>query len=143
MAAIQHILFFRGQRFGDVVKMEPDNLVLTPPVAQVGLFQSVAGLNSDSVNMQYGLVVTIHLTRYTIFDFTQDAAAIQRLQGLRGNLEIKEVVPDPPLEVVRILGENWILAFVPRPAIAEGHGGRLVQSWPLRFVGDSSLQHFV
>ncbi|MFH1417260.1 MAG: hypothetical protein ABII12_03120 [Planctomycetota bacterium] len=137
MAAIPTLLYFRGQVLGDgIVKMEPDNLAATPPVAQVGLFQESAGLNGDSINMQYGLVVTIHLARYSPIEFARDITAIQRLQGLQGNLEIKVDGS------VQCRGLDWFLMFAPRPAILDGFGGRFVQEWPLRFAGDSGLQFF-
>lgn len=137
MAAIPTLLYFRGQVIGDgVVKMEPDTLALTPPVAQVGLFQAAAGLNGDSINLQYGLVVTIHLARYSTTDFARDVTAIQQLQGLKGNLEIRVDGS------IKCTGWDWFLTFAPRPAIHPGHGGRFVQEWPLRFAGDSALQFF-
>lgn len=124
-------LHFRNQQIGSqVITHWPTDAPQTPPVDQPGLYQAAGSLNSDSVNMLYGLSVTLFVSNTSRFTAAADVAAIRQLAGLRGIVLLKEAGTTKVMT-----DDTWILREVAGGELAAGYGGRLTMDLTLLFAG--------
>lgn len=130
-------LLFNGLAIGDhFLKVETANVTLTPPVRRTGLFQDFAAINSDSRNLLHARRFFVALKRADNLDLDQAISQVQELQGLVGDITIKDDI------TLKMLCMEWTIEIVSAPGLREGFGGRFAQQLVITAIGDMAPQYF-
>jgi len=130
-------LYFKNYAIGDhFLKVEPVNVILTPPVRRTGLFQDTAAVNSDSRNLLHARRFFVALKRADNLTLDQAISQIEELQGLVGDITIQET------STLKMLCDSWSIDLVSVPNLPEGFGGRLARQLVITAIGESAPQYF-
>lgn len=129
------LLYFNGQPLGDhLVLYRPASVLQTPPAVGTGFLQSIARVDAVSRNLLRSYEFTIALLRATEDAMAHAVEAIQQMQGATGLVQVRIGL------TIRATFTDWTLAIAPPPPMAPAFGGRVIEAWPLVFVGERSPQ---
>jgi hypothetical protein len=126
-------VYFRNTLFSDFLnKMESGTQLGTPPAVMPGLYQTNARIASDSRNLIHAVTLYVVLVKANQFLLLDASKSGQGYLGLEGRLQVKDG------STVKL---DWLecwFAQAPQPTVRDGFGGRLVENWPLTFIGETS-----
>jgi hypothetical protein len=123
-------LYFRNTAIGThLVKFESTRSLVTPPTIAAGLFADTALINADSRNQLFSLRVWVAIVAASNIALNSAAEALWDLQGVQGDVEIRDGA------AVKVRCRDWFLAEAAELNLADGFGGRFTPAWPLRFIG--------
>ena len=130
-------LLFNGLAIGDhFLKVETANVTLTPPVRRTGLFQDAAAVNSESRNLLYARRFFVAVKRTDNLDLDQLISDTQELQGLIGDIEVKDDT------TLKMLCAAWTIDIVSVPNLRSGFGGRFADQLVITAIGEAAPQYF-
>lgn len=129
------LLYFNGQPIGDhLVLYRPSSALQTPPAIGTGFLQPLARVDSVSRNLLRTYEFSIALIRSNEDAMAHAVEAIQQMQGATGLVQVRLGL------TVKATFTDWTLASAPPPPMAQAYGGRVIEAWPLTFVGERAPQ---
>lgn len=129
---MEQTLTFNGQALGDLfLRVEPANHLLTPPVRRMGFLQAFGAVDAASRNLLYARVFYVLVTRATNLACDEAIAAMQHVQGLRGDIRVMTGMTQD------LLCEDWVIDAIDQPQLASGFGGRVALELAVRAVGET------